>query len=530
MENISLPEQDQDRRLSEYYEIFDKHKWTIAVTFIIIFSLTALYTYNITPIYQTSAGLVLAYEQVKSPVTGETIVYENYMSQALNFNTHFNLITSRPVLEKVIERLNLTKPSHNIFIEVSPWKQILFRFKENIRLLLDIKEEELNPLKQKNKILSMLRKKIRAERTPNTFLVRLIVEDHDPEMAAIIANYLAESYIKFNIEYRTQSSKNTLSWMTDQLSEIRKQLESSEQEFLKYKGDEKIFSLEGKQEIITDKLSDFNTKLLQVRNERLQLDAKLSEMKRIFLKRGNVTQVQSWITNDMVQNLYSQLVSAEVELSRLMQVYKAKHPKIIQNKATISKIRKKLHDEIRKEIENMKAHRSVLIANEKVLNQTLDSFENDALNTNKRELQYRILQRNVETNRRLYDILLAKVKESDMVDNINASDSASNIRIAETAITPGTPIKPDIRRNLLSGVIMGLLTGLALTFLLEYKDRTLRTEDDIRRYMGLTVLAIIPVADSAKEKVYGASANSAKTDSAKTDSTKTDSPETSLAT
>jgi uncharacterized protein involved in exopolysaccharide biosynthesis len=516
MENIHLPEQDQARRLSEYYEIIDKHKWTIVVTFIIIFSLTALYTYNITPIYRASAGLVLAYEQVKSPVTGETIVYENYMSQALNFNTHFNLITSRPVLEKVIKKLDLTQSSHNIFIEISPWKQILFRFKENIRLLLDIEEEVLTRLEQENRIVNMLRKKIRAERIPNTFLVKLIVEDHDPDMAALIANYLAESYIKFNIEYRTQSSKNTSSWMTDQLFEIRKQLESSEQEFLKYKGDEKIFSLEGKQEIITEKLSDFNTKLLQVRNERLQLDAKLSEMKRIFLKQGNITQVQSWIKNDMVQNLYSQLVSAEVELSRLMQIYKAKHPKLIQSKATISKIRKKLHDEIRKEIENMKAHRSVLVANEKVLAQTLDSFEDDALNTNKRELQYRILQRNVETNRKLYDVLLAKVKESDMVDNINASDSSSNIRIAERANTPGTPVKPDVRRNLLSGVIMGLLTGLALTFLLEYTDRTLRTEDDIRRYMGLTVLAIIPVADSAKEKIYGASSTSEKTDSAET--------------
>jgi len=511
MENINPSEQDQARRLSEYYEILDKHKWTIAVTFIIIFSLTVLYTYNITPIYEASAGLVLAYEQVKSPVTGETIVYENYMSQALNFNTHFNMITSRPVLEKIIKKLDLTHSTHNIFIEVSPWKQILFRFKENIRLLLSIPETVLSPLERENRIMNMLRKKIRARRTPNTFIVKLIVEDHNPEMAAAIANYLAESYIEFNIEYRTQSSKNTLNWMTEQLLKMRKQLETSEQEFLKYKGEAKLFSLEGKQDIITEKLSDFNAKLLQVRNERLQLDAKLSEMKRIFLKQGNITKVQSWIKNDMVQNLYSQLVGAEVELSRLMQVYKAKHPKIIQSKATISKIRRKLHDEIRKEIENMKAHRTVLLANEKVLDQTLDSFEEDALKTNKRELQYRILQRNVETNRKLYDILLAKVKESNMVDNINASDSASHIRIAETAITPGTPVKPDVRRNLLSGVTMGLLTGLALAFLLEYTDRSLRTEEDVRRYMGLTVLAIIPVADSAKEKIYGASLTSSKT-------------------
>jgi capsular polysaccharide biosynthesis protein len=93
-----------------------------------------------------------------------------------------------------------------------------------------------------------------------------------------------------------------------------------------------------------------------------------------------------------------------------------------------------------------------------------------------------------------------------MVDNINASDSNSNIRIAENAIVPETPIKPDKKRNLVSGAIMGLLTGLVLTFLLEYKDRSLHTEEDVHKHMGLPVLAIIPVAERAKKKIYGGSA------------------------
>jgi succinoglycan biosynthesis transport protein ExoP len=501
---------DQTQRLSDYFEIVAKHKWNIILTFLVVFGLVAVYTFNITPIYESSASLVLAYEQVKSPVTGETIVYENYMSQALNFNTHFSLIKSRPVIEKVIRKLDLTQLNSDVFVETSPWKQIFYRFKENIRILLGRKKELVSPQRRESNLIEMLRKKTRAQRVPNTYLVKVIVEDHDPEMATDIANALAESYIEFNISYRMQSSKNTLNWMTNQLYEIQKQLEDSEEEFLNFKGKERLFSLEGKKGIIEGNLSTFNSQLLDIRNKRRSLEARLAEMERIFSKAGNVTQIQSWVDNELVKSLYNQLVKSEVELSRLSKVYKSKHPKVLETQAAISKIQRKLKDEITKEIENMKAQRSVMYASEKVLQETLDGFESDALNTNKRELKYRILARNVETNRKLYDILLSKVKESNMVDNINASDSSTNIRIAENAIVPQIPVKPDKKRNLISGVIMGLLTGLGITFLLEYKDRSLHTEDDVRKHMGLPVLAIIPVAEKSKRKVYGASSNSKK--------------------
>ncbi len=170
---------------------------------------------------------------------------------------------------------------------------------------------------------------------------------------------------------------------------------------------------------------------------------------------------------------------------------------MIQAKTKLDKTRKKLHEEVLKEVENLKFERSILFAKEKVLQKTIADFENEALDTNRQELKYKILQRNVETNQKLYDILLAKVKESNITDNIDVS----NIRIVEEAVIPNWPVPQNKTRNLMMGFILGLTGGIGLVFFFEYLDRSLRTEEDVHRHIGLPVLSVIPEAENKRLKV-----------------------------
>jgi Mrp family chromosome partitioning ATPase len=145
-------------------------------------------------------------------------------------------------------------------------------------------------------------------------------------------------------------------------------------------------------------------------------------------------------------------------------------------------------------VENLKFERSILIAKEKVLQKTMADFENEALETNRQELKYKILERNVETNQKLYDILLSKVKESNIIDNIDVS----NIRIVEQAVIPRGPVIQNKIRNLMMGLILGLMGGVGIVFFFDYLDRSLRTEEDVRRHIGLPVLAVIPEVEDKK--------------------------------
>jgi succinoglycan biosynthesis transport protein ExoP len=494
MDNIQA---EQSLHLSEYYYILRKHRWMVIAAFIIIVTLTMLFTFLMKPVYRAVATMAIEKERGSSPLTGDTIDYEGYLNQSITLNTHLKLITSRPIMKKVAEELQLDKETD---LEISPWRNLLAQFKKNIKLLFGVDEKPISAEERLEAIADTLGSKTDVELMRDTILLNISVEDHDPVLARDIANAVANTYIEFNISNRLKYSQNTLTKMTDQLYEIKKRLEDSEAEFLEYKQIEKIFSVEGRQKVIDQKIQEFNDAYLEARNSRLALDAKLYELKRTLDKHGDIMQVRSLINNTLIENLYKQLLELEVELSKLNKIYKEKHPKIVQAQTQIDNTKTKLQQEIDKEVKSMESERSVLIEKENVLQKTLSDFENDALDINKKELKYTILQRNVETNQNLYNTLLTKVKEADITGNVDVS----NIRITAEAVLPDSPVKPRKMLNLVLSVIFGLITGAGLAFLWEYLDRSLHTEEDIERYLGLPVLSVIPVADLKKSKTHSA--------------------------
>jgi len=487
-------EPEQTVHLTEYYYILTKHKRVVIASLILLVTLTMLFTFQMKPVYRATAILIIDTEQSASPLTGERIDYESYASQSLTFNTHFKLITSYSLLQKVVKTLKLEQLDIKEGIEVSPWKELLTQFKKNIHLLFEREEKPLTPQEKLAELTEKLKAKIDIEEVRDTRLLKISVEDHDPVMARDIANTLADSYIIFNIDGRLKSSQNTMSWMTDQLYETKKKLEDAEEQFLAYKQQAKLFSVEGKQKVISQKIQEFNDAYLQARNKRLELDAKLKQLDELESK-GDVFRVRFLIDNALIDNLYSQMLESEMEFSHLSNTYKSKHPKIIHVKSKIDKTRRKLNEELKKEMENLKAERSVLLSREKVMEKTIADFENEGLETNKKEFKYTILERNLGTNQKLYETLLSKIKESNITGNI----SVSNIRITEEAVIPQAPIKPNKKLNLILSIIFGLMTGVGIAFLWEYLDRSLRTEEDVRRYLDLPVLSIIPMADESSK-------------------------------
>ncbi|MFH1488892.1 MAG: GumC family protein [Pseudomonadota bacterium] len=497
--NTLNPEPEQTAEsphLREYYDILVKHRGIIFLSLILMVSLTMLFTFRMAPVYRSTATLVIDKEQSKSPLTGERMDYETYMSLSLTFNTHFKLITSRPVLEQTLRELDPERLSGEKGMETGLLSELLTRFKKNIRLLLGYEEKSLSPGERRARLIEKLKEKIEIEQIRDTRLLKVSVEDHDPSAAERLANSLSESYIAFNIENRLKSSRNTLSWMTKQLYEMKKKLEDAEQAFLAYKERQKLFSVEGKQKVIGQKIQEFNDAYLKARNRRLELDAMLEELQRSYRSGKDRIHIRSLTKNPLIESLYSQILDGEVELSRLSKVYRSKHPKVIQITTKIDDTRSKLDGEVRKEVKNLVTERSVLLAKEKVLQKTMADFETDALDTNRKELKYTILLRNVQTNQKLYDTLLSRVEESNILGNVDVT----NIRVAERAEMPQGPIKPKKKRNLILSVLFGLMTGIGLAFLFEYLDRSFHTEEDIERYLGLPVLSVIPIADKGKGK------------------------------
>ena len=504
--------QEKEIHLSEYVDILFKRKTLIISVFILILLATVYSNSRLVPIYQSTAQLVIDKEKTVSPITGNRMMgFESYMSAALTFKTHIVLIKSSQVIENVVKALDLDQIEPQE-LEISWFRKMKTQLKENIKLLFKKSTPEIekiddvtvsaainkNSAERKLEVLiGSVRSKIMISEVQDTRLLDLIVKDMDPEMAANIANTLSREYIRFNLSNQLEASRENLAWLNQELYQLKKNLEDDERTFFEYKQQSKLFSVEGKQMQVTQKISDFNNRYLEARNQRVELDSKIAELERHLKNSKGLAKVRSLVNNPFIDELYNKINTIEINYSKMSKVYKAKHPKVVQLKSELAKSQKRLDDELAKELINLKSQRTVLKAREDILEKTIVEFEQDALDTSGKELEYTILQRNLTASQNLYNVMLTRIKETDIMKN----SDPSNIRIVEQAMVPSWPVAPNKRRNFMLGIVLGIMGGCGLAFFLEYLDQTIRTEEDVQSYLNLPVLSVVPEAD--KSSGYG---------------------------
>lgn len=505
MENIN--EIEEQIHLSDYWNVIKKRKILILAFVAVTVTVTLILSFTMKPVYQASAGMSIEREKTSSPLTGRSTEYISSQSQLLTFNTHFQLINSKPVIRMVLDALKeAAKPDEVEEVSTNPVQEILAqvrgavsRLKKNIKLLIRKEQKQFTEQEILDMQVSGLQSQINVSNVRDTRIMSIGVLDIDPTRAAQIANLLADKYIEFDMASRLESSKATLKWLNKELYRLKKRLEDDEKAFYEYKQRNKVFSLEGKQKVIDQKISEFNNEYLLVKNKRQELEAKLTEVAKLEGPGGgNLGHIRSIVSNSAIDAIYSNLTSLELEMTRLTKVYKAKHPKILQITSEIAKVKAKLQGELQKEVNNLRVQHQVYETREKVLSRNLDEFEEDALDASGKELKYTILQRNMTTSQNLYDTLMAKIKESGILSEA----TTSNLRIVERAAVPIAPIKPNKKKNFLLSLLVGLFGGIGLAFFLEYLDQSIRTEEDVEKVLGLPVLSVIPVADKAEKGGY----------------------------
>jgi polysaccharide biosynthesis transport protein len=496
------PKADKKPHLTDYYYMLRKRVWLILSFLLGALVLGALVSFSMRPVYKATAKIVVDKESYRSPLTGQPLDAENYMSQQMTFKTHFTMISSHPVLAKVLERLNLTDEGQEPpSSEMGP----VARFFDTIKSNLDRLWTTFFQPSQVNEFLapeesalegriSRLRGKIQVEEIKDTRLLHIHVYDENPQMARDMANAVAESYIFYDSATRIESSRRILDWLSRQLYEMKRKVEDAERLFQNYKEQENIFSIEGRQKINVQKIEEVNADYIKTKSQRMEVEAKISELKKFIVgkKDGEIRNIPTFLKDDLLEKLYAEMLSTEVEYQRISGVYRHKHPELVKVTSKINELQSKIRQQLQKTLSNAESEKAVLTARENALQQAMNSYESEAINTNRKDLQYGILERELKTNQELYNTLLAKVKEANITDEI----TKTNLRIVETATAPILPIRPDKVFNFFLSLVLGLLGGVGLVFFLEYLDQSIHNKEEAQKRFDLPVLSEIPFQKS----------------------------------
>jgi capsular exopolysaccharide synthesis family protein len=324
-------------------------------------------------------------------------------------------------------------------------------------------------------------------------LIKFTYDSDIPQMAALVANGIADSFINSTLQRRYEASAYARKFLERQIAKTRGDLERSERALVGYAQAEGIINTgkagDGKQSdgdansLQGESLITLNQALAAATARRVAAEG--------AYRQGLATGPTADVTTSTLP-LRQQLATLQAEYQQKRTFMKPEHPEMLSLQAQI--------DELGKQIASASGqmssgHTNTLLADyraalsaERALQGRVNQLKGAVLNLRGRSIQYNILQREVDTNRSLYDALLQRYKEIGVAGGIGTAP----VSIVDRADTPGAPYKPNLLLNLLAGLAGGLLAGIGVAVGLEFINDTVKTREDVRSKLGLACLGAVP--------------------------------------
>ena len=462
MADLTPPIEPREREahLRDYLRILRKHRWLIAGLFLVTVLTVAIWTFLQTPVFQASATILIEPEpprvlniQEVSPIGSPTQDY---------YRTQYELITSRPIVEKVIETLGLTKRMPALASALDPARAFLGATT------------------------------IEPKRNPRLVLVKF--EHPDPALAAEVANALARQYARHNVEIKLKSAREALTWLTEQMTSLKAKVQESSVALQNYRVKAGIMGLEEQRKITAQKIMDFNKAYLEAQAQRLTIEAKLGELGRIVSHPGGAQTIFTVADNPLIQKLKGEASDLEVQRSKLLKVYKDKHPEVLKVQAQLDQVGTRIDAELKTMLRAVQTEYRVARAREDTLLGNVNRLRQEGQDLSEKEIQYMNLQRDSDSNQQLYEAVLKRLKETGVTGGLDTN----NVSVVEEATVPRTPVKPRKAINLIVSVLVGLFVGVGVALTIEYFDTTIKTPDDVERYLGLPVIGIVPLFEGKR--------------------------------
>jgi len=322
-----------------------------------------------------------------------------------------------------------------------------------------------------------------VKRVPNTRLMDVSFESTDPVLAAGIVNSHIATFIDQNYRSKYEATTHASAWLTDQLSELKIKVQKAEDARIAYERQNQIWTLDDKQNITTQRLSDINKQLTDAQSERMQKESLYQ-----FAKSGNLDAVPQVQNNANLMDLLKKRSDTSSQYTDALSQYGPNFPKVQRLKAQLQEFDENIEKEKQKILAVLESDYREARQRETLLTQALDQQKLEANQMAEKLVEYNILKRESEANKTLYEGLMTKLKETAISQGLRSN----NIRVIDPAMVPSAPSRPSKTRNMLLACLVGLVGGIGLALLREYLDNTVKTPDDIETLVRLPSLAVVP--------------------------------------
>lgn len=465
--------------IEEYWRIINKHKWHILLVLTLSVTLIITATMMMTPIYRSSLLLQIERNDPKITNFDNVTPSETGLSDQQFYQTQYELLKSRSLAQRVVEQLHLLgNPNFNKNQQDNKFWQEWFKW-----LKPKDTKKSLDPEAPLHQFIDGFISLITIEPVRGSKLIKIHCDLPDPKLAATIVNQLANNFIKLSLERRYNSAVYAKEFLDQRLIQVKAKLEDDEERLAMFTRQQGIIDVGAKQTLTMQKLKSTSEALAEAERERIDAESKYHEAS---LVTGHG--IEKVLDSGVISNLKGDQSKLEGEYQRLLRKFRPDYPELQQLTKEIAENQRHINNEVEAVKTALRTNYQTAKRKEDLLRADYNKLKAEALHLQDMNSSYNILMREVDTSRTLYKGLLKRLKEV----GVSAGVTMNNISVIDHAEVPTKKYKPKVILNIIVGALLGLLGGIALAFLLEYLDDSIKTIEDFERAAKLPVLGMVP--------------------------------------
>ena len=484
-----IPDFEDSADIRDYLEVILRRKWLVLTFLVGVFLTSLVVSLSMKPVFKANGRIELSPRAPK--VTKFEDVQASQVQSREIIQTQVKLLQSSTLAMRVLKRMNMLAPSPEG--DKPKTRGLIQRLEKSLATSTRFdKVEEKKPdaslvtLQREKGLQGWFRAGLEVQPERDTTLVGIAFNSTDPAQAANAVNTLIQEFISWQMDKKIDAAETAKQQLEKQLEVGRIQLEKAETNLNSFAQKAGIVSLSSNLNLVYYQLEEVNKALTAAQTERMSKEA-------LYLQsqKSGVSTLPAAVESPMIQKLRTDYIGMLGQYQEMLMVFKDDYPKQKTLKAHIQDIEKQIGDEENRILGSIRNDYLTSLKKEQTLQEEAESKKTLALELNDRATQYKVLEREVETSKLIHQSLLERSKEIDA----NVGTELGNIQVVEYATLPLAPYKPDVRRNLLLSIVIGLVGGIGLSFFLEYLDNTVKRIDEIPERFHIPILGVLPLAN-----------------------------------
>jgi capsular exopolysaccharide synthesis family protein len=485
-----VPDWDAEEvHLRDYLDVIFRRRWLIVSFLMLTFISTLILTLASPKIYKASSSIEVSPQDQKVTKFEEVVASEVRVQEF--YQTQVDLLQNSELARRVIENLELA--------ENPVVKQVLYgngnsglaaRFKAFLKSMISADTEKEDTAKippeaiQQQRLLKFIEDNLEVSPKRNSMIIGVSFTSPDRNLSMNVVNAFVEEFVRWNMEKKLEASQMARDFLMKQIDRAKINLEKAEEELNRFGKQAGIVSLDAKLNSVYRQLEELNSALAVAETELIGKEAVYKQA-----KIDGASALPQVMDNELIGGLKAEYARLQSEYDDLSVTFHDEYPEVKALKTKMNSIGDRIKTEENRVFLAVENEYKSALEKVKRMKVRVEAQKKRAIDLNERATQYKIMAREVDTNKGIYQSLLERTKEIESMVGV----SSSNIHVVNKAMLPIKPFKPKVRLNLLLAIVVGLMGGIGLAFFLEYYTDTISNPDEISDRFRIPILGVAPL-------------------------------------